>query len=104
VCLLSDAEVSEDVVEGVLGGDAATEDGVEGGDDGTEIFGHEVAGEVILEALDDKADVLECLVEHLLVADVGDEDTIGTLGGCGGDVDELLLEFLDAFAAEGGDS
>ena len=36
----------EDVVEGVLAGDASTEDTVEGIDDGVEVFGNQVATEV----------------------------------------------------------
>lgn len=42
----SDAEVLEDVVEGVLAGDASTEDAVEGIDDGVEVFGNQVTTEV----------------------------------------------------------
>lgn len=56
--LLPDAEMREDIVESVLRGDAVAEDGVEGGDDGTEIFSDKVAGELGFEATDHEPDVL----------------------------------------------
>ena len=52
----------EDVVEGVLAGDASTEDAVEGIDDGVEVFGNQVATEMRLESIDD---VLERSVRFL---------------------------------------
>lgn len=44
--LLPYAEVLEDVVEGVLTGDASTEDAVERIDDGVEVFGNKITTEV----------------------------------------------------------
>lgn len=46
--LFTDAEVPEDVVEGVLRGDGLAEDGIESLDNGTEIFGNEVAAFVTI--------------------------------------------------------
>ena len=95
--------MGEDVVEGVLGGDVFAQDGVEGGDDDAEFLGNEVAGEVRFKALDDGEDVAMCLVEHLLVADVGDEDTVGgaSVSIRLGNVNESFFEVVDANVVEG---
>ena len=72
--LLSDAKVLEDVVEGVLAGDASTEDTVEGIDDGVEVFCNQVATEMRLESVDD---VLECsmrLLHGFVMTLVGEDD------------------------------
>ena len=72
--LLSDAEMLEDVVEGVLAGDASTEDAVEGIDDSVEVFCNQVATEMRLESIDD---VLECGVSFLqgfVMTLVGEDD------------------------------
>lgn len=55
--LFTNAEVPEDVVEGVLRGDGLAEDGIESLDDGTEIFGNEVAAFVRLPAYTSKRSI-----------------------------------------------
>ena len=72
--LLSDAEVLEDVVEGVLAGDASTEDAVEGVDDSVEVFGNQVAAEVGLESIDDVQQGLVGFLHSFVMTLVGEDD------------------------------
>lgn len=53
--LFADAEILEDIVQCILAGDALTKDRVEAFDDGTEIFGNEVTGELRVESKDNIA-------------------------------------------------
>ena len=64
----------EDVVEGVLAGDASTEDAVEGIDDGVEVFGNQVATEVGLEAIDNMLEGSVRLLHGFVMTLVGEDD------------------------------
>ena len=94
--LLSDAEVLEDVVEGVLAGDATTEDAFEGIDDGVEVFGNEVATEVRLESVDDVLECSVCLLHGIVMTLVGEDDIALCLlrEACG--TDEYFAEMVKA--------
>ena len=72
--LLSDAEMLEDVVEGVLAGDAPTEDAVEGIDDGVEVFCNQVATEMRLESIDDVQKGLMGFLHGFVMTLVGEDD------------------------------
>lgn len=64
----------EDVVEGVLAGDAPTEDAVEGIDDGVEVFGNQVAAEVGLESIDYVQKGLMGFLHGFVMTMVGEDD------------------------------
>ena len=69
--LLPDAEVLEDIVEGVLTGDATTEDAVERIDDGVEVFGNKITTEVRLESVDDVLECSMCFLHGIVMTLVG---------------------------------
>lgn len=52
---LSDAEVFENIIQGILACYALSKHGIEAFDYGTEVFGNEVAGELGIESEDDIA-------------------------------------------------
>lgn len=95
------------MAEHFVGGDGAAGDFAEVGDAVADVFGEEVAGEVVLEAFEDAGDGVGGMAEGLVVADVGDDDLVGgdfmdvgqagdvafdavdVGGGLAGDVDDL---------------
>lgn len=68
----SDAEVLEDVVEGVLAGDASTEDAIEGIDDEMKLHGNKFGGATFGNAIDDLAKAGMSLQHGFVMALVGE--------------------------------
>ena len=93
--LLSDAEMLEDVVEGVLAGDTSTEDAVEGIDDSMEVFGNQVATEMRLESVDDVQKGLMGFLHGFVMTLVGENDITMRLRQTRGS-DEHFAEVVEA--------
>ena len=90
----------EDVVEGVLAGDASTEDAVEGIDDGVEVFGNQVATEMRLETIDDVQKGLMGFLHSFVMTLVGEDDIALRLRQTGG-LDEHLAQLVEALGVLG---
>ena len=73
-------------------------EGVEGE---AEVFGEEVATEIVVEAVEDTLQVGVGAGEGFVMTGVGDDDVV--VGGLGGGIKELLAERVEADAELGGD-
>ena len=73
VRLLADAELAEDVLEDVGGGDF-TGDGAEGGEGGAEVFGNEVGGGAGGESGLYCEQTLMCSYERFIVTHIGNQN------------------------------
>ena len=88
---LSHAEVGEDVVEGFLGGDAASGDVGKGIEGEAEVFGKEVSAQVGVQAVKDALEAGVGTGEGLIVTGVGDNNVLrGEFGDVGCGVDGCL--------------
>ena len=100
--LLSDAEVGENVVEGFLGSDLAAGDVGEVGEGEAEVFGEEVAGELVVETLEDVEEALVGTEKSVVVAGIGDDDVgVGGVGSGGKDLGAEFVEPDAVFRLEG---
>ena len=98
ICLLAHAEVTKDVSEDFFCVDFATGYLGKVVETLAEVFGYEVAGEILLKGIEGALDVEKGYVKSLLMTDVGDEDFI-IVGGRNA-VEELLLKPIHALACE----
>ena len=98
ICLLAHAEVAKDVSENFLCVDFATCYLGKMVETLAEVFGYEVAGEILLKGIEGALNVEKGDVKSLLMTDVGDEDFI-IVGGRNA-VEELLLKPIHALARE----
>ena len=90
-CSLAHAEVGEDVVEGFLGGDAASGDVGKGVEGEAEVFGKEVSAQAGMQAVKDALEAGVGTGEGLIVTGVGDNDVLrGEFGDVGCGVDGCL--------------
>ena len=80
---LSDAEGAKDLIERLLWGDLAAGDVGEVVEGETEIFGKEVAAELVVEAVDDAEEAFMSQGEGFVVTGVGDDDVVGIGGQVG---------------------
>ena len=74
--LLADAEVGENVVEDLGGGDDATGDGGKGIETLTKIFTQKVAGEILGKTIENAHDALLGLLEGGVVTGGGDDGIV----------------------------
>ena len=105
--LLADAEVGEDGVESLLGGDLAfAGDFGEVGEDEAEVLGYQVAAELLLQTREDAREIVMGVDQRLVVTRGGDDDVgLGQGGEAGGFVDGCFQDVeVDAvLGAEGND-
>ena len=87
--LLSDAKVAKNVSEDFFSVDGTACDFGKVVETLTEVFGYEIAGEILLQSIEGALDVEKRDVKGLLMTDVGNEDFI--IVGGGDAVEELLL-------------
>ena len=81
--LFSHAEGAKDLIECLLWRDLSTGDVGEVVEGETEIFGKEVAAELVVEAVDDAEEAFMSQGEGFVVTGVGDDDVIGIGGQTG---------------------
>ena len=89
ICLLAHAEMTEDISENFFRVNGTACDFCEMMKALTEVFGYEVAREILLKGIKGALDIEEGNIQGLLMTDVGDKDFIIIGGGYA--VEELLL-------------
>ena len=91
----------EDVVEGLLAGDGATSDVTENLENLTEIFGDEIGGKGRGETGEDMVKSLMGMNERVVVAAVGDDDSILGQFRYVGETEDGIFQLLNALTIFG---
>lgn len=101
---LSDAEVLEDVIEGLLAGDGTTGDVSKNLENLTEVFGYEVGGEGRGETGENTFKGLMSMNERVVVAAVGDDDSVLCQLRDVCESEDDVFQLLDALTKFGADA
>ena len=96
--LLSDAEVAKDISEDFFGVDGTACDFGKVVETLAEIFGYEIAWEIMLKGIESALDVEEGDIKGLLMANVGDKDII--VIGRWDILEEFLFQPIHTLACE----